>query len=228
MADKLSAPKPAQATPDMTSATKDMSLAAIILAAGSSRRFGTGNKLLADIDGMPLIRHVALRVLASRAGRVLVVTGHQNDKVEQALAGLDVICVHNTRHLDGMSTTVAAGIKALPAEVQAAMITPGDLPEISPQLIDRLIAIATASGGERIVFPTLPTGEQRNPVLWPKHYFAELAALSGDTGARGLIKKHQAQALPVPMTTPEAFADIDRPEDLEAWRKKRGRSAKPE
>ena len=228
MADKLSAPKPPQATPDMTSATKDMSLAAIILAAGSSRRFGAENKLLADIDGLPLIRHVALRVLASRAGHVLVVTGHQSEKVAQALTGLDVICVHNSKHLDGMSTTVAAGITALPVEVQAAVITPGDLPEISARLIDRLIAIATASGGERIVFPTLPTGEQRNPVLWPRRYFAELAALSGDTGARGLVKKHQAQALPVLMTMLEAFADIDCPEDLQAWRSKRGRSPKPE
>ena len=146
-------------------------------------------------------------------------------KIKHALAGLGLTCVHNPKHLDGMSTTVATGIKALPVGIQTALITPGDLPEISGQLIDRLIAIAVASGGERIVYPTLPTGEQRNPVLWPRQYFAELAALSGDTGARGLIKKYEAESLPVQTESLDAFADIDRPEDLDAWRKKRGRPA---
>jgi molybdenum cofactor cytidylyltransferase len=217
----MTADKPTASRSVNAGAAKEMTIAAIILAGGSSRRFGAANKLLADVDGVPLIRHVVLRILASRAGHVIVVTGHEGDKIKQALAGLDVIHVHNPKHLDGMSTTVAAGIKALPAEVRATLITPGDLPEISGQLIDRLIAIAVASGSERIVYPTLPTGEQRNPVLWPQRYFADLAALSGDTGARGLIKKYAAQALPVPMETLDAFADIDRPEDLEAWRKKR-------
>lgn len=221
----MTADKPIASRPVKAGAVKDTTVAAIILAGGASRRFGASNKLLADVDGVPLIRHVVLRILASRAGHVIVVTGHDGDKIRQALAGLDVIHVHNPKHLDGMSTTVAAGIKALPAEVRATLITPGDLPEISAQLIDRLIAIAAASGGERIVYPTLPTGEQRNPVLWPRHYYAELGALSGDTGARGLIKKYATQALPVPMETVDAFADIDRPEDLDAWRKKRSRPA---
>jgi molybdenum cofactor cytidylyltransferase len=218
----MTADKPTASRPIMARAAKDMTVAAIILAAGVSRRFGASNKLLADIDGVPLIRHVSIRVLASRAGHVIVVTGHEEDKIQAALAGIDVTCVNNPKHLDGMSTTVAAGIKALPAGAQTALITPGDLPEISAQLIDRLIAIAVASRGERIVYPTLPTGEQRNPVLWPRRYFAELAALSGDSGARGLIKKYEAESLPVQMESLDAFADIDRPEDLDAWRKKRG------
>jgi molybdenum cofactor cytidylyltransferase len=218
----MTADKPTASRSVNAGAAKDMTVAAIILAAGVSRRFGASNKLLADIDGVPLIRHVSIRVLASRAGHVIVVTGHEEDKIQAALAGIDVTCVNNPKHLDGMSTTVAAGIKALPAGAQTALITPGDLPEISAQLIDRLIAIAVASRGERIVYPTLPTGEQRNPVLWPRRYFAELAALSGDSGARGLIKKYEAESLPVQMESLDAFADIDRPEDLDAWRKKRG------
>ena len=201
-------------------AAKDRTIAAIILAGGASRRFGAGNKLLADVGGEPLIRHVTTHILQSRVGHVVVVTGFQHERIEAALAGLPVHCIHNPRHLEGMGTTVAAGIRALSDDVQTALVTPGDLPELSAQLIDRLIAIATASGGERIVFPALPSGEQRNPVLWPKRYFPELAALSGDAGARGLVKAHAAQALPVLMTALEAFADIDRPEDLEAWRQK--------
>ena len=198
---------------------KDAGIAAVVLAGGASRRFGADNKLLADIDGEPLLRRVVRAFLASRAGRVLVVTGHERDKVEAALAGLDVMLVHNDRHLEGMGTTVAAGAAALPPEVRLAVITPGDLPGLSASLIDRLIAISDAAGEDRIVFPTLPSGEQRNPVLWPRRFFDALCRLGGDQGARALIKQHPEAALPVAMTSDDAFLDIDRPEDLEAWRR---------
>lgn len=199
---------------------KDSTVAAIILAGGSSRRYGAGNKLLADIHGVPLIRHVALRVLASRVGLVVVVTGHQRDDIERALTGLPVVCVHNARHLEGMGHTVAAGVVALPDAIQTAVITPGDLPDITPELIDRLLAIHATAGGARIVYATLPTGEQRNPVIWPRRFFPELAALAGDTGARALVKQHAADTMPVALESLDAFVDIDRPEDLEAWRRK--------
>ena len=219
---------PEAATPGTSEArrlAKDPTTAVIVLAGGASRRYGPDNKLLADVAGMPLVRRVVMRMLECRAGHVIVVTGHQSGLIEAAVADLRetgaVTVVHNTRHLEGMGFTVAAGIRALPGEVQRVVITPGDLPEISAALVHRLIAIADAVGGDRIVFPTLPTGQQRNPVLWPRPYFAELAALTGDTGARQLIKAHATAALPVPMTSAEAFVDIDRPEDLEAWRRGR-------
>ena len=205
-------------------AAKEADVAAIILAAGSSRRFGPDNKLLAEIDGEPLIRRVARAFLLSRAGRVIIVTGHQKDKIESALAGLDVVLLHNNRHLEGMGTTVAAGIRSLDASVRLAVLTPGDLPGLTTALIDRLITIADVAGGDRIVFPTLPTGEQRNPVVWPRQFFAELARLGGDTGARDLVRAHAALALPVALEAADAFLDIDRPEDLEAWRRLAGKA----
>lgn len=199
---------------------KDADVAAVILAGGASRRFGADNKLLADVDGQPLLRRVAHALLSSRAGRVIVVTGHERAKIEAALAGLDITLVHNDRHLEGMGTTVAAGAAALPPEVRLAVFTPGDLPGLTAPLIDRLIAIAEAAGNDRIVFPTLPSGEQRNPVVWPRRFFDALSRLGGDQGARALIKQHAGAALPVSMTSDDAFLDIDRPEDLEAWRAK--------
>jgi molybdenum cofactor cytidylyltransferase len=196
-------------------------LAAVVLAAGSSRRFGPGNKLLADADGVPLVRRVVARALVSRAGRVVVVTGHERDAVEAALAGLDLVLVHNPRHLLGMGTSVAAGIGALGAEVSGALVVPGDMPELDTGLINRLLAVFEASGAERIVFPATPRGEQRNPVVWPRRFFADLMRLGADKGGRDLIKAHGNANLPIEMADGDIFLDIDRPEDLERWQRLR-------
>ena len=123
-----------------------------------------------------------------------------------------------------MGLTVAAGVRALNDTVRCAIITPGDLPGLTAVLIDRLILIAGVAGLNRIVYPTLPMGEQRNPVLWPNRFFPELAALTGDQGARAVIKTHAGDTMPVPFDAADAFTDIDRPEDLAAWI---ARSVKP-
>ena len=95
---------------------KGRRIAAIVLAAGRSTRMGGPNKLLAEIGGKPLVRIAAEQALASRARPVIVVTGHQRDKVEAALAGLDVRFVHNPNFAEGLSTSVKAGLAALPAD----------------------------------------------------------------------------------------------------------------
>jgi molybdenum cofactor cytidylyltransferase len=196
---------------------KPADIAAIILAAGSSRRFGSDNKLLAVIEGEPLLRRVVTRFLQSKAGQVLVVTGHQSGLIEAALTGLNVRFVHNDKHLQGMGHTVATGVQALDAAVRCALITPGDLPGLTTHLIDRLISVSAIAGHDRIVHPVLPSGEQRNPVLWPRRFFGELGALTGDSGARGLIQRHKGDVMAVTVDATEAFTDIDRPEDLAAW-----------
>jgi molybdenum cofactor cytidylyltransferase len=147
----------------------------------------------------------------------VVVTGHQKEQIEAALTGLGLQLAHNARHLEGMGYTVAAGVRALDETVRCALITPGDLPGLRTQMIDRLISVAAIAGNDRIVYPTLPTGEQRNPVLWPRRFFADLAALTGDTGARGLIQRYKGDAMPIPVDDTGTFIDIDRPEDLAAW-----------
>src|SRR5262249_22248058 len=91
-------------------------IAAVVLAAGRSTRMGGPNKLLAEIRGRPLVRITVETALASRADPVIVVTGHERDRVEQALAGLDVRLVHNPDYADGLSTSLKAGIAAVPPE----------------------------------------------------------------------------------------------------------------
>ena len=105
-------------------------IAAVILAAGRSTRMGGPNKLLAEIGGKPLVRIAAEEALASRARPVIVVTGHQRDKVEAALEGLDVQRVHNPDFAEGLSTSLKAGLAAVPDDVDGAIVCLGDMPQV--------------------------------------------------------------------------------------------------
>ena len=188
-------------------------LTAVLLAAGSSRRFGPANKLLALLGGKPLIRHGAEVLCAAGFAEVIVVTGPDAEKVAEALAGLPVRFVHNDRHLEGMGTSVAAGIRAVAPSSVAALVSTGDMPQLSLDLIVKLVAAFAADPRAPIVYPCLPDGSQRNPVLWPRHLFAELAALGGEQGAKPVLKTHAAEAVAVP-ADPAIFLDVDTQEEL--------------
>src|SRR5262245_7545560 len=114
-------------------------IAAVVLAAGRSTRMGGPNKLLAEIAHRPLVRIAVEEALASRARPVIVVVGHQRAEVERALAGLPVHLVHNPDFAQGLGTSLKAGIAAVPADADGAIICLGDMPQVDASLIDRLI-----------------------------------------------------------------------------------------
>ena len=116
------------------------SVAAVVLAAGRSTRAGAVNKLTAAIIGVPMVARVVDAVLASPARPVIVVTGHDADAVRAALKGRPVAFVHNPRYADGIATSIAAGIKALPGDVAGALVVLGDMPALGGGDIARLIA----------------------------------------------------------------------------------------
>jgi molybdenum cofactor cytidylyltransferase len=188
-------------------------IAAVILAAGRSTRMGGPNKLLAEIGGKPLVRIAAEQALASRARPVIVVTGHQRDKVETALEGLKVERVHNPNFADGLSTSVRAGLDAVPAEVDGAVICLGDMPQVRAELIDRLIAAFDPERGALVVVPTIE-GKRGNPVVWSRRFFPELTGLEGDVGARHLIGRYTEAVVEVPLADKAALIDVDTPEAL--------------
>jgi molybdenum cofactor cytidylyltransferase len=190
---------------------------AVLLAAGASRRFGGQNKLLVDIKGKPLVRRVAERVLASRAGGVVVVTGHEAGKVGEALERLALATAHNPDFADGLASSLRCGVAALPEEATGAMIVLADMPGLTTALIDRLIAAFEREKGEKIVYPARGKGGQGNPVIWPRRFFAALQALEGDRGAKALIAAHAAESHAVPGGNDELFRDIDTAGDLADW-----------
>ena len=188
-------------------------IAAVVLAAGRSTRMGGPNKLLADIAHRPLVRIAAEEALASRAKPVIVVTGHQREQVETALAGLPVQFVHNPDFADGLGTSVKAGIAAVPADVDGAIVCLGDMPQVDAGLIDRLIAAFDPDQGALVVMPTFE-GKRGNPVLWSRRFFPDLMAIEGDVGARHLIGRYSEAVVEVPLEGKAALVDVDTPEAL--------------
>jgi len=191
------------------------SIAALLLAAGRSTRMGGLNKLTADVDGQPLLAHAAAAALASRARPVVAVVGHQAAAVREVLRGLELAIVDNPHYADGLSTSLKTGIRALPASCDGALILLGDMPRITADHIDRLIA-AFAPGA--IVVPT-HGGRRGNPVLWPAALLGEMLQLEGDVGAKRLIGIHADRVRDVDLGSEAIFSDVDTPEALRLLRR---------
>ena len=190
-------------------------VAAVVLAAGRSTRMGAINKLIAEIGGKPLVRIAAEQALASSARPVIVVTGHQREKVEEALAGLPVRFAHNPDFAEGLGASLRTGIAAVPDDVDGAVICLGDMPQVDAELIDRLIAAFDPERGALIVVPTIE-GRRGNPVLWSRRFFPDLRQIQGDVGARHLIASYAEAVVEVPVSGESAFVDVDTPESLSA------------
>jgi molybdenum cofactor cytidylyltransferase len=189
------------------------SIAAVVLAAGRSTRMGGSNKLLAEIGGRPLVRIAVEQALASRAKPVIVVSGHERERLEGALKGLPVQIVHNPDFAQGLGTSVRAGIAAVPAGADGAIVCLGDMPQVDAALIDRLIAAFAPEQGALAVIPTID-GERGNPVLWSRRFFPDLMAIEGDVGARHLISRYGEAVVEVPVSGKGALVDVDTPEAL--------------
>jgi len=198
-----SAVQPASAAPPR--------ITAVVLAAGQSRRMGPSNKLLMEIDGMPLIRRTAQTLLSSDVNGVVVVTGHQDDEVRAALSGLDVTIVHNPRYAEGLSTTLKVGIGALGPDTSAALIGLGDMPAVRADHVNCLIAGFDPEAGRSIGVP-VHHGKRGNPVLWARRFFEDMRGVSGDVGAKALIGANESLVYQVEFEDTGVLTDLDTPE----------------
>ena len=192
-------------------------VAAIVLAAGRSTRFSGGvdgaTKLVAEIDGAPLVRHAVLAAIGSGARPVIVVTGHAREAVMAALAGLDVQEARNPRYADGIASSVSTGVAALPARCEAALVFLGDMPRVTVFLARRLIEAFDADPALDAVAP-LVKGRRGNPVLLSRGLFAQALTLEGDEGARKLLMRPDLRVAEIAVDDCGAALDIDTPETL--------------
>jgi molybdenum cofactor cytidylyltransferase len=182
-------------------------ISGIVLAAGTGSRFG-GTKQLAEVDGVPLVLR-AIEALRRTTDEVVVVTGHDADAVE-AVVPPGVRIVRNVRFRDGIATSLGAGLHALDAESEAAVILLADQPGVTLEDVRALIERFRATRG-RIV--RLRYADGPGPAMLSREIYAEAGHLHGDVGARLLMASHPEWVHDVPVPRP-APTDVDAKDDL--------------
>jgi molybdenum cofactor cytidylyltransferase len=191
--------------------------AGIVLAAGTSSRMGGRNKLLLEVGGEPLARRVVWAALAAGLDPVVVVLGHEAERVRDALAGLACRTVHNAGYEAGMTTSLRAGVAALPEGTPAAVMILADMPQVTAGMLAELAAAHAAAESARR--PPLVLSDYEGvlapPTLFDRALFPELLALPDDRCPRSVVKRHR-NAAAVLRWPASALADLDRPEDLSA------------
>ncbi|MEO1339134.1 MAG: NTP transferase domain-containing protein, partial [Myxococcota bacterium] len=203
---------------DVDEQTAPAKIAAVVLAAGQSKRMGADNKLLADVQGVPMVVRVVRTLAESGVDRIIVVTGHESTQVAAQLRSVSgVELVHNPDYADGLSTSVRAGIRALDTDVDGALIALGDMPWVRSDHVRRLLDAFEPHG---ICVP-VHDRKRGHPVLWSSRFFAEFEKLEGDVGARHLLERHADDVRLVPVDDRGVHIDVDTPQALaqlrDAW-----------
>jgi len=185
-------------------------VAGIVLAAGSSRRMGQPKQLL-PFRGRTVIERVVENALASSLQRVFVVLGHEAERIKPLLEQKNVTTVINSAYETGQSSSLKAGLNAIPANFDAALFLLGDQPLVTAETID-LIMAGFADSHAPIVIPTFD-GQRGNPVLFSRETFSLMDTLNGDCGARTLFQEYAGRIRSIEVQTPAILMDLDTEED---------------
>jgi molybdenum cofactor cytidylyltransferase len=191
-------------------------IAAIVLAAGQSRRMGS-NKLLADLGGEVLVRRTIAKLAAAHLDDIIVVTGHEQDKLKAAVEGLSARTVPNPNYAMGLATSLRAGLAAADGTMDAVLVSLADMPLVDAATIQKLVAAFNPTEHRSVCVPVFE-GQRGNPVLWGKQHFAQLMAIEGDQGGRALMDTLADEIVEVPVAHDGVLRDADTPEALEAMR----------
>jgi molybdenum cofactor cytidylyltransferase len=183
----------------------------VLLAAGTSGRFGGANKLLEPLGGDPIVRHAARTLVGADLADVVVVLGYEAEAVAAALADLPVRTVGNDAFREGQSTSVRRGLDAVDADAEGVVFALGDMPAVGPEAVDALVAAFSAEVGDPLVAAF--EGRRGNPVLFGRRQFDALAAVEGDTGGRSVLLDADGTTL-VETGDPGVTRDVDRRADL--------------
>ena len=183
----------------------------IMLAAGLSRRMGGPNKLLRSYQGKPLLAHALGAAEKIEFLDRIAVTGRDSAETNALAASFGFQCVFNPRFTEGLGTSIAAGAGALSPDISGVFIALGDMPGLGPEIY-RVLAAKFTQGS--IIVP-LHRGTRGHPVLFCASYVLELSALSGDEGARSLLRRHALRVAEVEIANPGAVRDVDTREDFD-------------
>jgi molybdenum cofactor cytidylyltransferase len=187
-------------------------VAGIVLASGTSTRFGASNKLVAPVGGIPIIQRTVRAYVDAGLDPLIVVVGHGATEIEQLLRDLPLHCVHNAEFESGQSRALVHGLGALPHAVQAAVIGVGDQPFLRSGVI-RALVDRYELRRPLLVAPRY-AGQAGNPILFDHRLFQELLAVQGDQGGRSVVQRHSNAIEWVPVDDDRAGRDVDTLADL--------------
>jgi molybdenum cofactor cytidylyltransferase len=186
----------------------------VVLAAGTSTRYGQSNKLLATVDGDPIVRRAVCTLEASAVDSVLVVCGHEADGVRGALTESGAEMIDNPDYERGQSTSVAAGLEAAAERgASAVVIALGDMPNVAVRSVNTLASAYRADAGDALA--AAYEGTRGNPVCFARRHFDALADVSGDMGGRTILLADDRSAL-IETDDPGVLYDVDEPADLDS------------
>ncbi len=186
-------------------------IAAIVLAAGQSRRMGNENKLFLPLENRSVIQQVVANLEGSKVSQIFVVTGHQQDMVREELEDTSVTFVNNPEYSNGLSTSLRTALAVLPQEVNGILVCLGDMPFVRSQHINALVDSFDSVTERQICVPTF-NGKRGNPVLWDRRYMQEMMEVRGDVGAKHIIGDYEEYVTEVELGDPGVVTDIDTPE----------------
>ena len=187
---------------------------AVLLAAGRSERMGRNNKLLLNVDGIPLVRKSAINILNSNVTSMTVVTGFDENNIVNALSGLNVNFVKNINFREGLSSSLKAGLANITPTPSAVIICLADMPKIQPEHINQLIENFDPLKGWEICIPT-NSGKRGNPVLIGSRFFPYIFETNGDFGAKQVMNQHSDKIVEVEIGTSDIHFDIDTQDEYE-------------
>ncbi len=192
----------------------------IILAAGASSRMRGKDKLMEAIDGVPQLARITKAAMASDLDRVQVILPQDAPARRAALADQDVAITVAKDAALGMSASVRAGLAARSSDSDAVMLILADMPEITADQLNRLIAAFDPREKRTIVQATAADGTPGHPVIFGRRFFESLGAIEGDTGAKSVVQDGVDYLVRVPTDGSAATTDLDTPEAWAAWRAK--------
>ena len=171
------------------------------------------NKLLADVEGVPMIRRVTQAALASKVDEVIVVLGWEEEKLRSAIAGLECKIVVNRNFEEGQSSSVRVGLSEVSASARAVLILPGDVAKIEAEQINMVIEKYNQSRFAIVI--GAHKGLSGHPIILDRQLFPEIARINEKTfGLKAVVKNHQNLVCLVETGSPNVLRDVDTAEDL--------------
>ncbi|GAA6175517.1 nucleotidyltransferase family protein [Sulfitobacter pacificus] len=191
----------------------------VILAAGASSRMRGRDKLLEEVNGLPLLRQQALKACAVTGGPVLIALPAPPHPRYDALKGLEVLPFAVPDADEGMNASLRRAFAALPREAPCAMVLLGDLPDVTADDLAKVADAVELDSGQLIWRGATQEGAAGHPIVFHRTLFPAFAQLSGDSGGREVVAQAKGRMTLVPLEGQRARRDLDTPEDWDRWRR---------